>query len=204
MKYIKKIILILFSLSSSILIQAQCIRVENGFGISSFQKHKTVTLFTDNIQRYALLVGIDYLEHKHWSLSSEIGYLTLGGEEKNILVGEEERKDFTESKKYVQVNTTFRVKCNIDNTYFYAGVGPKLDILIESNEINNYLFAGYSYNRFIWGTKTEIGFYQVLNPKIRVGLNASYLLNIGNTMESAYVNQKSKAFILTFSLGCCI
>lgn len=196
----KKYIIALLLITSFLSVKAQCIRLENGFSFSSLKSDR-VPMFTDNIQRYAFLVGADYWEHSYWNLSSEIGYVTKGGKEKDLILDDNIANDYIESQNYLHLNTTFRVKYSISQTHFYVGIGPKVDILVKERRDNDFMLKEYEYRKLNWGLKPEIGLYQTLKDKIRVGLSASYLLNFRGMMHSPYIIKKDNTFLLTFSLG---
>jgi hypothetical protein len=76
----KKIILALAILLSMNMgcIFAQTIKIENGMSVSAM-KPEGFHVYNKNLYSYAGLIGLDYLKHTYFYLSSEIGYVAKGG-----------------------------------------------------------------------------------------------------------------------------
>ena len=103
-----------------------------------------------------------------------------------------------EKFNYLNINTTFRLKYYLSNNYIFVGFGPKVDFLLSDNELWTY---DYTLNRVSFGFKPEIGFSQNLNRRISVGLNFSYLWNIGRIGKSEFSNLNNTYYKICFSLG---
>ena len=57
---------------------AQVIKIENGMTLSSMTRNE-YDFFTHTATGYTARVGIDWLEHRWFYLSSEVGYMATGG-----------------------------------------------------------------------------------------------------------------------------
>ena len=156
----------------------QAIRIEAGMvssKINQFDDCKSLVTFSP-------LIGIDYCVHKHWELSNEISYMTKGCTLQHLLSTDEHifiSKSSTLNIEfhYLQLNTLFRYKINFKNTMFYASVGPKIDILLSTENFNK---AATPVN---YGLKPSIGFYELINSRLSLGLNVSYLMDF-NTISN--------------------
>jgi len=188
---------LLFIQANSML--AQTINIKNGITFSSMNFNK-INLFESKIQTYSFTIGTEYLSHTWWELSSEMGYIQKGGKEKEIIENDI-LIELKEAKNYVHLNTTIRAKYSGETFYFYAGIGPTFDLLVDSNEFKDNYLEGYLLKKSIWGMKSEIGFNQFLNKKIKVGLNFSYLYDIDYSGKSEYNKFRFDNYILMFSLG---
>lgn len=200
----KKYIYLFFLLLVAVTTNAQVIKFSNGVSLSSMPSSQS-DMLSRYIAKYYVSVGYDYFEHKHFYLSSEIGYTSLGSRGNNTFINLTPVK-ISESWNYLHINTTFRLKYSLNKTHFYVGCGPKLDILTSSNKFKNVFFSnlvGYQMNNLSFGGKLEVGgAYDY--KKIRLGLNASYLLNIGSVGsggDSGYLKFRRNALLFALSIG---
>lgn len=115
----KKIILLFSCFLLMNISYSQIIKIDNGFSITNLKTKKFDALHT-NISSYCGFIGIDYFNKKQFYLSSEIGYIRIGGKETNedLPVTDSAYKVF-KSFKYGQVNTTFRIQDNSKKTGVY-------------------------------------------------------------------------------------
>ncbi len=178
----------------------QVLRIENGISLSKFT-NKRFELLNDNIERYALSLGINYLESEYWFLSSEFGYNEIGGKERHFPLISGEAITINETKKYLVLNTLINVKYEIDNYSFFAGVGPTVNFLIDNRWMNNENFTEYKYNNCFLGIKPTIGFYYSLGTNYLVGMNFSYTIGLTNTAKTKYLKQYSRIMNLSFTVG---
>lgn len=190
--------IILFSiLSLCTTLHSQIIKIENGVSLSSMYSSK-FDILNSKVSNYGLNVGCDYFEHKLYYLSSEIGLVTKGGKE-NISLGDN-NFNVDESWQFVHLNTTIRVKYQVDNAHLFVGIGPKLDFLVGSGKFTDSLYSGYEMDKLSFGSKAEVGLVQDIN-RIRLGLNCSYLINFGGVAQSPYINISNNTYSLMFSIG---
>lgn len=190
--------IILFSiLSLCTTLHSQIIKIENGVSLSSMYSSK-FDILNSKVSNYGLNVGCDYFEHKLYYLSSEIGLVTKGGKE-NISLGDN-NFNVDESWQFVHLNTTIRVKYQVDNAHLFVGIGPKLDFLVGSGKFTDSLYSGYEMAKLSFGSKAEVGLVQDIN-RIRLGLNCSYLINFGGVAQSPYINISNNTYSLMFSIG---
>jgi len=180
---------------------SQVIKIENGLSIQSMTT-RNFDFFSEGIRSYSLMLGLDYFKHSHYELSSEIGYLERGGKEKDPdFLASDVNNYQVERWGCVPFNTTFRGKLTVDNGYWYAGVGPKIDVVIGSSNFTSAFLDGYMKYRVVIGLKPEIGFNQKVGTRLCVGLNASYLIDFGGVGKSAYTTLLSRPFTCSLSFG---
>ncbi len=179
---------------------AQVIRIDNGISMSSFYAGP------ENMVSYSVFGGINYWQHKWFSLSSEIGYLRQGGKFKysEPFISEDnvktwDHKNGYEKYDYLQANTTFRLNTPTYPFYFYVGVGPRLNFLLSSDKIDSTPIESISVLRKVAiGAKTELGWNcEMKDRKWVVGMNASY--DFGNDLKPD--GQNFDTFRIMISIG---
>lgn len=179
---------------------SQTIKIENGLSFSSMDS-KEFHILSENVTNYSFLAGCDYFEHKFYYISSEIGYLQIGGKETNDPAANNTLINIQDIWQYIHLNTTIRFKYQTGNSQLFVGVGPKLEVLVSSNKFTDVIYSnGYEMNKLSPGGKGEIGIVQNIN-RIRVGLNYSYLVNFWNVGKSLYHSVYSNTSCLMFSIG---
>jgi hypothetical protein len=179
---------------------SQVLRLNTGISYSSFS-HKDIDILNSKITSPSLSLGYEYFKENYYELSSEIAYIQKGGKENNFIVINDEGITYIEVDEklsFVSFSTTFRLKYPFYNSYMYIGFGPKVDCLLSDRKLKSY---EYTLNRISFGFKPEIGFSQNLNEKLSVGLNLSYLWNIGRIGKSEYSNLYNTYYSMCFSLG---
>lgn len=197
----KKTILLLSCFLFVTMAYCQIIKIDNGFSITNLKTKKFDALHT-NISSYCGFIGLDYFNKNRFYLSSEIGYIRIGGKETNESLPMNDSTNYKvfESFHYGHINTTFRIRDNSKNTEFYLGAGPYLNILLDSNKFRSNLYKSYPAKKMNLGCKTEIGLMMGLN-RIKLGLNGSYLINISSMAKSQYNSFTYKAFIGSLTIG---
>lgn len=197
----KKIILLFSSFLLMKISYSQIIKIDNGFSITNLKTKKFDVLHT-NISSYCGFIGIDYFNRKRFYLSSQIGYIRIGGKETNegLIMTDSANYKVFESFNYGQVNTTFRIQDTSKNTGVYLGVGPYLNILLDSDKFDSRPYESYIAKKLNFGFKTEVGFMVRLN-KIILSLNGAYLINISPMAKSAYNSFTYKAIIGSLTIG---
>lgn len=176
---------------------SQIIKIDNGISINNLKGDK-FDLFSKKVVSYSGLLGLEYLQKKWFYLSSEVGYLKLGGEENGTLNGVPIHDKQTWN--YAQLNTTFRLRGLSRKTEFYLGAGPYLNVLLGSGAFNNALYDGYSTEKTNWGFKTEAGINENFD-KFRIGLNCTYLLALSPVVKSQYTSVDARSLAFYVSLG---
>lgn len=176
--------------------KSQTLKIDNSVAISSFDSEKLDMLNT-SIKLYSLMFGVDYVDSNLWEVSTQLGYLRKGGKE----MLDYPSLEIIEKLNYIHLNTTVRLKYEKEKYCIYLGAGPKVEFLIDNNHLKSSLYKDYKLNRISTGFKYEIGFKQYLNHRINIGLNLSYIHDIGKLGGTLYNNLINKTFLLSISLG---
>lgn len=178
---------------------SQTVKIDNGLSYSSMNSNK-FDMLNEQIASYSFAIGCDYVEHKFFYLSSEIGYLSKGGKESVLFPGENVF-DIEEKWQYIHLNTTIRFKYQMPGSHIFIGLGPTLDVLLGSNKFTDSIYSdGYEMNKFPIGYKAEIGVTQDIN-RLRVGLSYAYLANLSVAGESSFNNLNTKAHVVSVTFG---
>ncbi|MDT0641577.1 outer membrane beta-barrel protein [Zunongwangia sp. F363] len=182
-------------------VTAQTLKLNNGITFSSFSNSKKFDVLEQKIKSYSVNIGLDYWNRKQFYISSEVGYIKIGGYEKNPNLSEE-LSEIEETWDFIHFNSTLRLKLfsNVDH-HLFIGAGPKMDLLVSDASFKSEVYSSYyEMEKFSFGAKTEIGLVRDLE-RIRLGLNASYLLDIGKKVNSGPVNLKNEIYQIMFSIG---
>lgn len=196
----KKILLISCCLLELASLKAQIIHVENGINISRFAKGE-LPIFTSPIRNYTSSIGIDYLEHKYWFLTSDCSFFQRGGEERDVYDENGKELIFKESKKYLSLGTSVNAKYTFQNVRVFIGVGPRIDLLLENTGMNNIVFSPNEFKRVCWGIKPRVGIYNKFKSNIVVGLNAASIIDFSPIMSSKWMGHRNVDFLCCFSIG---
>ena len=206
----KVIICLLLTLLNLSLLSSQVIKIENGLSISSINSTK-FNLLNDNLYRYSLLLGCDYLEHRYFYLSSGIGYIQKGGTDNIIQLDENTHPVNTIPIKgkwdYLHLNTSLRIRYPFEKSHLYLGAGLKADVLTSSTDNNkSYLSEGYKMASIIPGMKIEMGINREVK-RLVIGVNASYLIDFKDAgksilpIDGAHNKLRASNTLLLFTLG---
>lgn len=114
--------------------QAQVITVENGFSISKVKGWYG----QKNLLPYQMSLGVDYMDHGWFQLSSQIGFLKKGGKTESTYFEEEDSPSgYFLSRlhvRYLTFNTTFNLKSRPQKGWvWFAGLGPRVDIYLSNS-----------------------------------------------------------------------
>lgn len=180
---------------------SQELKISTGISLSSLN-FKNASFLSKNIKYPFVSIGMNYLDHKYWCLSSEIGFIENGGMEKDITVvpneGQILKKDIKEHWPCLQLNTTFRAKVPVKNNYFLLGAGPALGFVLGDVNIDN--SWGDKLNRCNLGLKTEVGYNIKLREHFNLAFLYSYIFPITPFGKDGN-NQDFSSRISTFSLS---
>lgn len=171
----RKISFIIFSFLLTNTLAAQHIKLDNHLLFSDFSNKNDLPILSNRAERYSVVVGMDYAEKKWYGLSSQLGYMSLGGKETIIFSSTEEER-ISETKGFVHANTTFRAFARVADSRLFVGLGPYINWLPGNQAFGHALYQGYQYKRIHAGTKAEAGFIHDAG-KVRVGVNVAYLMD---------------------------
>lgn len=181
-------------------VYAQYIKLDNGLIFSSFNNRDKLPFLDSKISRYSFLLGSDYLEKRWFYLSSQIGYMQVGGKETNPALPEEFR-NVSENRNYIHLNTTFRAYINTSGLKVFGGIGPYVNVLTGSKNFNSEAYKPfYIFKELNAGGKVELGATEDIN-KFRLGVVGTYLHSLTPTATSNYLSLKNNAFSVMITAG---
>jgi len=181
----KKVVLIAIVLLSVHFSFAQVIKIQSGPTISNLE-WSIENLEPRGVNKYLLgssaFIGVDYLNHKHFNLSTNIGYLQKGDEsEVAYTIGEGEILELPMMKakfEFVSANTLVEIKYPLWRAFIpYLSVGPRIDLMVSYPEDFSFIkeideLSPYSYGVNLGGgVKFDFRY-------IQLGLRSDYYMNI--------------------------
>ena len=185
--------------------RAQYLKIDNGLVISSFNNQENLPyLYSERLHSYSALLGADYLMNNWFYLSSQVGYMVVGGKEVYTLFDAETQSDKVfdtiEKGNYVHLNTTGRVYLHQDpGLSFFIGAGPYMNILVSDKNFAS-PFLGLGYSGIHWGGKGELGVTIEAN-RIKIGLVGSYMRSLSSPVKSEFLYLASESYLISITTG---
>ncbi|MBP1617451.1 MAG: hypothetical protein H6Q14_1278 [Bacteroidetes bacterium] len=202
LKYMKmKLKLLLLFALFPIFSYAQYLKFSTGPSFSSMKKNDNSAL-QKNRTGVNFQVGLDYFEHRFYSISSELGYIQTGGKDNILLVGDDDsRKDISLKLSNIHMNSTFRFKIDTKNKLnLFIGCGPKLDYQFSpkyDSNINEISYYEFPKNKLLFGLKMEAGVqYELKNSKL--GIECSNIQNF--TKSNSFLKNSYNLIDFVFAL----
>ncbi|GAA4445276.1 hypothetical protein GCM10023091_36710 [Ravibacter arvi] len=178
---------------------AQTIKIDAGLLSSSFDNKKNLPILYDKINSYSFTAGVDYLERKWFYLSSQAGYMRVGGQENNSNFGGD-TTHIKDSRGYVHLNTTVRGYKNFDGLTAFIGVGPYLNILTGNGAFEHRIYKSfYEFKSYIGG-KGELGISYDFN-QIKIGIIGFYLMSLSDAAKSEGLKLTNNNLGISLSVG---
>jgi len=176
----------------------QVLKIQSGVSISNIDiqtSGNSDNLTQDNkrLVGYSFFVGMDYLQHKNFNLSSNIGMLRKGGQAllySNWGYGQ----GIKATLDYLSLNTTCDFQFPIEDKITpYISFGPRVDVLLNSIS---------EYNKINYGLLLGGGLKYDINKKLQLGLRADYYLNLRDISKTGQTRTVSdKTFTTNLVLG---
>lgn len=190
--------LLSIALLVTVLSFGQTLKVQSGVSISNIYiqtSGSSDNLTQDNkrLVGYSFFVGMDYLQHKNFNLSSNMGMLRKGGQA--LLYSTwGYGQGIKATLDYLSLNTTCDFQFPIeDNITPYISFGPRVDVLL--NPISEY--SSFNYGLLLGG-----GLKYPLSDKLQLGLRADYYLNFRDINKIGQTRTVSdKTFTTNLVLG---
>jgi hypothetical protein len=168
-------------------------------------KSKHFNLLEQKTNSYIGAIGVDYFEHKYFYLSSKIGYMKRGGRDKVILVDEQfnilGNKNINERWNFLDVNTTFRFRYQINNYDIYIGIGPFVNLLIGKEKFTYNDLQICKVNKLHFGVLPEIGVNYYITEKTMIGINIAYSYNLSIFSKIENMNLYNNSINMSFTIG---
>jgi opacity protein-like surface antigen len=194
----KRLPLLSIALLVAVLSFGQAIKIQSGVSISNIdiQTSGTSDNLTQDSKRlvgYSFFVGMDYLRHKNFNLSSNIGMLRKGGQAllySNWGYGQ----GIKATLDYLSLNTTCDFQFPIEDKITpFVSFGPRVDVLL--NPIGE-------YNKLNYGLLLGGGLKYDLSNELQLGLRADYYLNFKDISKTGQARTVSdKTFTTNLVLG---
>lgn len=189
MKSIKTFIVGLILLTSSDTF-GQVLNLQTGASISKMDWQLNgleYNFYNDYIFTPSLLVGLDYLNHKHYNLSSNIGFVQKGGEGFSLLQRINGELIGTNKEKikfnYFSINTLIDFKLPINERITpFISIGPRFDYLMSYSEQLEGLKNTGNLKIASYGLLLGGGIKYNLS-RIQLGIRADYYYNFTPVAE---------------------
>tara|TARA_R110002050_G_scaffold282718_1_gene430794 strand:+ start:1030 stop:1710 length:681 start_codon:yes stop_codon:yes gene_type:complete len=145
------------------------------------------TVYEEYIIGPSMFFGLDYLNHKYYNLSSNIGYIQKGGRytEDRILYILDEKAQL----HYLSFNTCVDVKLPLkESTHAFLRFGPRIDFLASTKGSIITNLSGPNTGEIkdlMYGLMVGAGVKHDLN-KLQIGLRFDYYLNLTNIAQYTY------------------
>ncbi|MDR0536728.1 MAG: hypothetical protein LBH04_01570 [Tannerellaceae bacterium] len=188
---------------------SQTIKISGGLSSATSGEIRKLLYLDKPLWAGAGFIGIDYFEHRGYELSSEIGYMQLGGCTDDIMFIDERGRSYplvSERINYLHANTTFRLKKSIRRMRFHVGAGPTIGYLLSHTAVvHNYYTPSFlkdnELSNVMFGLKPEAGFYYYVKERWLMGLNVSYNLGLFGLGDGGFSTLASRAALLQLTLG---
>jgi hypothetical protein len=191
----RRLVLIFIGCLISGLTYGQILKIQTGVAISSLHARSEFmgNVFTkqyDPLIGNSLFLGLEYLDKKYYSLSTNIGYLRKGSTEEYQQVnqaGEWVKKERKQALDYVSINTMVDIKYPLQEKIIpFISLGPRIDYLLDDTYdglmINEGINEDTGLNSFNYGMLLGGGItYDV--SKFKIGLRSDYYLNAKQVVE---------------------
>lgn len=181
---------------------SQELKLQTGMAMSSF-KLKESKLSFGNIFTPLVAIGIDYVESKKWYLSSEISFFKTGTNEKIINIPIEGNKGQVQGKyswPTLCLNNSFRIKIPSGKDYFFCGLGPSLQIVLNDKVFDDAWIK--EIERCNLGLNAHIGYKFKLSHKVNLEIMYSYIFSItpvGKDVEGSNFHSRTSLFSISLS-----
>ena len=190
----KLFLLFLFASSAA---QAQYLKMEHGFLASNYRNDLGIGFYDEKIRSYAFSLGLDYLESKHFYLSSKVGYSAVGGQEDHISLQDVKDKA---SHSYLLLSTTARAVLRQDIVTCFIGAGPYYNVplgdgaFVERDPTVTLEAKGYL------GALGEAGFHADVQ-RLRLGVHVEYRHGLTGPVSNMAAKVRNHHFGAFASLG---
>lgn len=168
------------------------------------------TYYEDPHYGYSLSAGMEYLEHKYFSVSSDLLLYNSGGkysaEDKKItfsLMGPEQI-----SVSYLALGSAFNFNPINNKFKVQLSIGPRIEYMINGSQKApfDWIDKAEGLNKFNYGVTAGAGLYYGLEKYI-FGVNAQYLYRVKKlaevqaTYDSPGVDATEKVIVFGVSFG---
>ncbi|NJO00776.1 MAG: hypothetical protein HC880_02985 [Bacteroidia bacterium] len=183
-------------------LRAQYIKIDNGAVLSSFyNEDKLPFLFSDCINTYSFLVGADYFIKKHFSMSSQIGLISIGGKDTSSFEIGGPMVTTIERASYIHFNTVGRASIKLNpRVSFFVGVGPYVNFMTGNETFNSPFFIGLNYENLHWGGRAETGVIFDID-RLRIGLVGAFMNSFSPPVQSEVLSLNNRVYSVALTTG---
>lgn len=205
-----------FGLLLSLFSFGQTLQVQGGISVSNldwrYEGMQVDPIYNENLIATSFFAGVNYLDKKYFNLSSNVGFIRIGGKDEfPISYANEDISNETVIEKptldYLSINTLFEAKYTIkDKLAPFVSFGPRFDYLLSSSRHFNGLQDLNGLNNAAFGLLLGGGVKYHLSA-FQIGLRADYYLNFNNVGDWSVSNPsvkgevKSNTFTVNLTLG---
>src|SRR5690606_31349610 len=180
----------------------QSLRIVSGLQWSSFDSSTEFKILDKKVNTFSIGVEMDLYTTDKFVISSGLSYIQLGGRETNPLI--ESWKDYSKKWSYLSFNSTFRYKVIADNSgYAFLGVGPQINVNIDSGNFNNTLYeeSGFKMNTLSLGAVLEGGYLRNITNEEQLGILVQYIRSLTPYSTNEFVNFSFHPYSINLVLG---
>lgn len=187
----REITILLFFILMSVALKSQVVALKAGPVVSRLDCHIPALHETELNKGYtgvAAIAGIDYLIHKYWCLSTDLGYINSGGKGHTLVHNPEGDEDLTikTNLHFVTFNTLFHFQYRFgEHIEPFVGIGPRLDYLTDFHEdaemLNEFDEKG-ELNRWLYGAVAAAGVHFDVHHWV-VGFEYQYNWDMNEMVE---------------------
>jgi hypothetical protein len=157
---------------------------------------------------YSLSVGLEYIEHKYFSVSSDVLIYNCGGKNSSEVKTDPFRLLGPEkiSASYLAIGSSININPINNKFKVQLSIGPRIEYMVFGSKKAPYDWIDNSkgLNKFNYGVTAGLGLYYDIKKYI-VGVNAQYLYRVKKlaevqaTYNSAGVEATEKVMVFGFS-----
>lgn len=208
---VKKSLLLLIAFISIHVSFAQVIRLQAGPVISNldWSVENIMRIGPDkNLVGKSVFIGVDYLNGRHFNLSTNIGYLQKGDRSDIAYINDEgELLVFPEMEAvfdYLSLNTLAEFKLPIGHRFIpYISIGPRIEYLYGYTKDFSFIDEMDELPNYAYGVNLGGGF-KVNLRRWQIGIRSDYYLNVRkladwvtNSDDSGWIDDKTYLVNLT-------
>jgi hypothetical protein len=187
---------------------AQMLNLQFGASFSKLDSKigKATTTFLDQTRiDPSVFIGMEYLESKYWSISSNLGYVHKGGKEPWFNVNSAgnviSTSTASEVFNYLSVNTLFNLKYPIKERWTpYVSVGPRIDFLINHDHTFHYFDNPGYLQKESYGVVAAVGIRYTFSTFL-LGVRAEHLYNFNHLASDGLETNNTNTSIISLTIG---
>lgn len=187
---------------------AQTINFQGGCSISNLHSvlYRTNYTFLGHTRvDPSFFAGMEYLEKRYWSISTNVGFVRKGGNapgaDTDSLGRPLPKTTVSETFDYISVNTLLNLKYPIKDKWTpYISLGPRVDFMTTHTHTFPYFdYPGYLHTRS-YGMVYAVGIRYAFSNFL-LGVRAEYLVNFNPLVQTDNETNYTHTSILSATVG---